>query len=66
LFVVTLNPHTTVGRYFGPQLVVEGDWYELTDAYLVIFAAADPAERRGGKRFVLVLPREALLAIDES
>jgi hypothetical protein len=66
LFVVTLNPHTTVGRYFGPQLVAEGDWYELTDGYLVIFAATGRDGRGGRKRLVLILPREDLLAIDEA
>lgn len=66
MFVVTINPHTMVGRYYGPQLVAEGDWYELTDTYLVIFAAHGPDDARGHRRSVLIIPAEDLLAIDEA
>jgi hypothetical protein len=64
VFVVTINPHTTVGRYYGPQLVADGDWFELTESYLVIFAAHGLGDAQGHRRSVLIIPAEDLLAID--
>jgi hypothetical protein len=65
VFVVTLDPHAATGRYYGPQLLTEGDSYETTDEYLVVFAAHGPADLRGGRRSVLVVPLADVLALDE-
>lgn len=65
MFIVTINPNTAIGRYYGPQLVSDGDRYEITGGYLVVFAAHGPDDGRGRRRSVLVLPIDDLLAIDE-
>jgi hypothetical protein len=65
VFVVTIDPHTPVGRYYGPQLVCDGDWHEVSGEYLVIFAGHGPAEGGRGRRSVLVLPAGDVLAVDE-
>jgi hypothetical protein len=65
VFVVTIDPHALAGRYYGPQLVCDGDWHELTGEYLVIFAAHGPDEGGRGRRSVLVVPAGDVLAVDE-
>jgi len=69
VFVVTLDPHAVTGRYYGTQLLAEGDWYETTEEYLIVFAAHGPADlgagMRSGMRSVLVVPLSDVLALDE-
>jgi hypothetical protein len=64
MFVLTLRPEAA-GRYYGPQITADGDWYELTGDYLAVFAAHGPADIRGGMRSVLVVPLDDVLALDE-
>lgn len=64
MFVVTINPHTPIGRYYGAHLVAEGDSYEINDDYLVVFASTEAGED-AKRRSVLIVPVADLLAIDE-
>jgi hypothetical protein len=65
VFVVTINPYAPAGRYYGPQLVCDGDWHEVSGDSLVIFAAHGPDDGGRGRRSVLVVPAGDVLAVDE-
>jgi hypothetical protein len=64
LFIVTVRPEAAC-RYYGPQLTAAGDWWNVQGELLVIFAAHGPRDNTAGKRSVLVMPLDDLLAVDE-
>lgn len=62
-FIVTVQSEAT-SRYYAPQLTSAGDWWEVQGQFLVIFAAHGPADNTGGRRSVLVVPLDDVLALD--
>jgi hypothetical protein len=63
-FIVTVQSEAA-GRYYGPQLTSVGDWWEVQDQSLVIVAAHGPSDNMGGRRSVLIMPLDDVLAVDE-
>ena len=63
-YIVTVQPEAA-SRYYGPQLASVGDWWEVQGQSFVIFAAHGPSDNTGGRRSVLVLPLDDVLAVDE-
>jgi hypothetical protein len=63
-FIVTVQPEAT-SRCYGRQLATAGEWWEVQDQLFVIFAVHGAADNTGGRRSVLVMPLDDVLAVDE-
>jgi hypothetical protein len=47
--IVTVQP-AAISRYYGPQLVSVGDWWEVQGRSFVVFARHGPSDNTGGRR----------------